>query len=142
MKPILVLGVLVTTTALVGYAVSVNAIVRRRRLTASILGFLGVGLVADLLGTTCMVLGAEGSPYTPHGLLGFAAAGLMVVTVLRAFAERSRVGEGAVGEGFRRLLVASFALWVVAYGTGVGVGISRRLAPPAAAGTAAGAESR
>jgi uncharacterized repeat protein (TIGR03987 family) len=83
MKPILMVGSSIVTLALIAYTAGIISEQRKRMINRSILIFFAIGLIFDITGTTCMIIGSSNSPFTFHGLLGYSALlGMLVENVM------------------------------------------------------------
>jgi hypothetical protein len=100
--------------------------------TGAIVGLLVAGAALDLSSAILMVGGARGSVFTPHGVVGFTALGIMLALVALAARHRWRGGETDVPPGLHAFFRIAYVLWVLAFLSGVlsvaAQGMARRAA--------------
>jgi uncharacterized repeat protein (TIGR03987 family) len=83
MKIILVVGSAIVTMALISYTVGIISEQRTRILKWKVLIFLALGLLFDISGTGCMIIGSSNSPFTIHGIIGYSALlGMLIDNIL------------------------------------------------------------
>jgi len=128
MKPYTLIAIAIVTLALVCYTVGTLASQRSRRVTATALGFLALGLIFDIVATIFMILGS-GTLISLHGVLGYSALAGMLIEVAIAWRWRSRHGERTVTEGMRRYARLAYGYWLLAFISG-GCSSACRGAPP------------
>lgn len=132
MKPFTLVAVTLVTLALIAYTVGTVGQQRARRVTGSVVGFLTVGVVLDVVATVFMILGS-GKILSIHGLLGYSALAGMLIEVWIAWRWRMKQGEAPITNGMALYARAAYAYWVIAFlSGGLLVGMSRR-APEVAA---------
>ena len=119
MKPILIFGSTIVTLALISYSVGIISEQRHKLISNSILIFLLTGLLFDISGTACMIIGSSKSPFTFHGILGYSALLAMLTEniLLWRLYIRSGIGSGVPARIhiFSRL---AYGWWVIAYISG------------------------
>ena len=115
MKPILLAGTIIVNAALVCYSVGVISEQRSRVVSRRVIAFLTVGVVFDIVATTCMILGSTNSPFSPHGILGYSSLTAMLIDVTLAWRHRLKHGEATVGQGLHRYSLIAYLWWVAAY---------------------------
>jgi hypothetical protein len=119
MKPLILAGIVSVVLALACYTMAFAAERRVRRVTGAVLGLLVLGVLLDLASAVCMVEGARGSLLTPHGIVGFSALGIMLVLLIVAARHRRRRGEEEVPAGLHAFFRIAYAVWVLAFLSGV-----------------------
>ncbi len=83
MKPILAVGSAIVTLALISYSIGIITEQKTRMLKWRVLIFLALGLVFDISGTGCMIIGSTNSPFTIHGIIGYSALlGMLIDNIL------------------------------------------------------------
>lgn len=119
MKPILMIGSVIVTLALIFYLIGILSEQRIKRINKKVLIFLTLGLTFDITATTCMIIGSSNSPFTFHGFIGY--TGLLAMIIETILAYRFNIKNGSTTEVSRGLhLYSRFALilWVLVYVTG------------------------
>ena len=119
MKPLILAGIVSVVLALACYTMAFASEQRARRISGAVLGLLVVGVVLDLSSALFMIKGAQGSVLTPHGIVGFTALGIMVVLMALAARHRRRRGGAEVPAGLHAFFRIAYALWVLAFLSGV-----------------------
>jgi len=125
-------GVLLVVLALVAYTIGIATEQRRRRIGGAVLGLLVTGVLLDLAATSCMVLGTRRSLFTPHGLIGLSALGVMVAFALAAAGHRRRKGDALVPGWLHVFARLAYAFWVIAFVSGAAHAAAQRAAREAA----------
>jgi uncharacterized repeat protein (TIGR03987 family) len=119
MKPILLIGSVVVTLALIAYSIGILTEQRKKRITKFVLAFLTIGLVLDITATICMIIGSSNSPFTFHGFIGY--TGLLAMIIENSIAYRFYFAKGAsvnVSKGVHLYSRFAYLLWVAVYITG------------------------
>ena len=84
-----------------------------------VLVFLTLGVLFDITAMVCMVLGARGTPFTFHGLVGYIAFAVMLVEALWAWGIYYKKGlDAQVSEKFLMYTRLAYIIWVCGYITG------------------------
>ena len=81
-KPILIVGTLIATFALIFYSIAVIAEQRSHKVKTGVLIFITFGILCDILGTFFMAMGSSNGLFTIHGILGFGALLGMLISVI------------------------------------------------------------
>lgn len=126
MSPVTIAAVTIVHLALAAYTVGVFKEQRSRRVTASALRFLRIGVVFDVVATALMVVASSSGPFTLHGLLGFSALAAMVSETVLAWRHRSRHGDDLVPPWLHTYSRFAYGWWLVAYVTGAYLVMSGR----------------
>ena len=116
LNPLLIAGMTVVNFALITYSLACFFEVRKRRLSAQVLGFFTAGVLLDITATTLMILGSRKIPITPHGILGYTALAAMLTDVILLW--RQKKIKGLNGEISKKLHIYStiaYCWWVIAY---------------------------
>jgi hypothetical protein len=128
MKTYTLIAVTIVTLALACYTVGTAAQLRSRRVSGSVVGFLAVGVVLDIVATVFMILGS-GKFLSLHGLLGYTALAGMVAEAVIAWRWRARHGEAPITGGMSRYSRLAYGYWVIAFVSGgLMVAMARRAA--------------
>ena len=119
MKPILIAGSIIVTSALIFYSIGVFTERKRKAITKNVLLFLSLGLVFDISATACMIIGSTNSPFTFHGFIGY--TGLLAMIIETSLAYRYNIKFGSketVSKGLHIYTLFAYILWVAVYITG------------------------
>lgn len=119
MKPILLIGSILVTLALISYSIGIITEQRIKRISKKVLTFLLIGLFLDITATVCMVIGSTNSPFTFHGFIGY--TGLLAMIIENGLAFRFYFKNGSDEPVSRALNLYSryaYILWVAVYITG------------------------
>ena len=119
MKPVLIAGTIIVIFALISYSIGILTEQRKRLVNNTVLTFLSVGIVLDVVATSCMIIGSESSPFSIHGILGYSSlTGMLIDTVL---IWRFRLATGPQERVPGKLHLYSrlaYSWWVLAFITG------------------------
>lgn len=126
MNPIVLTGVVLITLALVVYTVAVIFEQRSRRISAATVALFAVGVVADLVATSCMASVATRGLFNLHGLLGVSALLAMALAAVFAWRHRSRFGDDPVPRWLHLYLRFVYLGWVAAYFVGASMKMGGR----------------
>ncbi len=119
MKPILIAGSIIVTLALLSYTIGILTEQRKRVVGNIVLAFLTIGVVLDIIATTCMIIGSESSPFTVHGILGYSSLTAMLIDCILIWRFRLKQGiAAAVSSGLHMYSRLAYIWWVLAYITG------------------------
>jgi hypothetical protein len=127
MKPVLVAGAVVVVLAFVCYTVGILSEQRRRAISASGLRWLVAGVVFDVSATACMMAGATGTWFTPHGWLGYSALAGMATETVMAWRHRRAHGDSVVPARLHLYTRIAYAWWLVAFLSGGALVARRRM---------------
>jgi uncharacterized repeat protein (TIGR03987 family) len=120
MKPILMAGSSIVTLALVAYSVGIISEQRKKLINRQILLFLAIGLIFDISGTACMIIGSSNSPFTFHGILGYSALIGMLTDNILLWRLRNKAGMGSsVPSLVHKYSRFAYTWWVIAYISGL-----------------------
>jgi hypothetical protein len=134
MRPIVAVALGIVTLALVCYTIGTAVHQRTRRVTPVALRFLTLGVLFDVLSTSCMMVAAGRIGFTPHALLGYTALSAMLVETGLAWRHRRAHGDSVpVSAGMGLYSRLAYAYWVIAFVSGgIMVAMSRRAGRQAA----------
>jgi uncharacterized repeat protein (TIGR03987 family) len=119
MKPILMAGSTIVTLALLAYSVGIISEQRKKLINRPILIFLAIGLVLDISGTACMIIGSSNSPFTFHGILGYSALLAMLIDNILFWKLWKQDGMGAIVPiGIHKYSRIAYIWWGIAYISG------------------------
>lgn len=122
MPPIMTLGTVFITLALIFYTIGVWSERLAGRLKGWHLVFFWLGLVCDTTGTAMMMEYAGGLTADLHGVTGVLAIVLMIVHAIWATVVLLQRNEKAI-VNFHRFSVVVWAIWLVPYLSGALIGM-------------------
>ena len=126
MKPILLVASTLVTFALIAYSIGIISEIRIKRVVNSVVIYLGVGLLLDISGTTCMIIGSTNSPFTYHGFMGYSALLAMFMDNVLLWNLKIKQGTGTVViPSIHKYSVTAYAWWVFVYLSGILMAINR-----------------
>jgi hypothetical protein len=118
LKPILVAAVIIVHLALLSYTVAIILQNRKKCLTKTVLVFLSLGVIFDIVSTICMVI-SSGNGLSLHGFIGYSSLLGMLTDTIFSFRLVKRQGIGCpVSPAFNRLSLTAYFYWVFAYVSG------------------------
>lgn len=119
MKTILIFGSAIVTLALISYTIAIITEQRKHVISNFILRFLTLGVILDIIATSCMIIGSTNSPFTIHGILGYTALSAMVIDAILLWRFRFLKGLGTtVPRPLHLYSRFAYSWWVIAYITG------------------------
>ena len=119
MKPILLVGSLIVSLALIAYSIGVITEQRKKIVTLRTLIFLAIGLCFDVAGTTCMIIGSSNSPFTYHGFIGYSALLAMFLDTLLMWRLKYHNGiNTSVPSGIHKFSLIAYLWWILVYVSG------------------------
>ena len=119
METISLIGAFLITFALLSYGVGNITLQRFKEISKSTLMFFTLGTLLDVMAIIFMIKGAQNTPYTFHGVLGYSSFVIISVSVFLIWREFFKVGF-YVKLRPKVLLYARMAYlyWVITYLTG------------------------
>ena len=130
MKPIVIVGTIIVHLALLSYGAGIVLEQVKHRVTHSVLLFLGLGLLFDIVATVCMIIGSGRGFITTHGLLGYSCLLIMAVDSVLVFIHYFKNGNQQVPRLLHLFSGYAYTWWVVgAYITGGLIAYMRVSAP-------------
>jgi len=116
MNFLLMTGASIITMALIFYSFGVVTEQRRHLVTNHVLIFITLGLICDIVGTACMIIGSQRF-ITIHGLIGYSGLlGMLTDTLLLM---RTKIKKGnTVPPTLHRYTLMAYIWWLVAYFSG------------------------
>ena len=126
MKPAVMIAVALITLALLCFTIATAALARSRRAGAVVVWGLTLGVILDAAATLSMWVAAGRLLLNAHSLLGWTALFGMLAVGGAAWRHRWNKGPQArIGDRMDRYARLAYAYWVIAYVTGVAVGMTR-----------------
>lgn len=117
MRPIILVGTISVTIALIVFTVVTIKLLKTKTLSKGILLGYSLGVILDFTALTCMSIAATHPPFTIHGILGYSAFLLMATGVVRAV-RVYRKGITNLPENIGLYLKYTYGYWTLAYFTG------------------------
>ncbi len=117
MEPITIVGVVLVNVALIVYGIGIVGEQRSHRVSATVLRFLQVGVILDIVATSCMIIGS-GAGLSIHGYLGFSALAAMLSETGFAWRHRSVNADDEVPGWLHNYSRAAYGWWCIAYVAG------------------------
>jgi len=117
-QPITIVGVVVVNLALITYGIGIVMEQRSHRVSARVLRFLQVGVLLDIVATSCMIIGSSSGPLTLHGFLGFSALGAMLTETALAWKHRAANVDDEVPAWLHNYSRVAYGWWCIAYVAG------------------------
>ena len=112
-------GAVIVTLALISYSIGIISEQRSGKVKQSVLIFLSVGIVLDIVATACMILGSPNSPFTFHGFVGYSGLAAMLTDTILIW--RLYKSDGILAAVPKKLHLYSrfaYSWWVLAFITG------------------------
>lgn len=119
MNILLRIGTTVVIFALAAYSVAIVSEQRKRVLSKTVLSFLTLGVLLDLVATTFMILGSSKGAFTLHGVLGYSSLAAMFTDAVLMWRLKSKAGINSVVPPSLHLYSRyAYVWWVMAFITG------------------------
>ena len=119
MKPVLLAGTIIVNLALISYSIAIITEQRKKVVSNTVLNFLTIGVLFDIVATACMIIGSENTPFSVHGIMGYSSLTGMLIDCVLIWRFRLRYGPSVLVN--RKLHLYSriaYSWWVLAYITG------------------------
>jgi hypothetical protein len=78
MNSILVAGTRIVILALISYSIAIITEQRKQLVTRTVLIFITLGIILDIVATLFMILGSSNTPFTLHGIIGYSSLAAML----------------------------------------------------------------
>lgn len=119
MNPLALIGAFIITLSFLAYGIGSISLVRFKSIGSIVVVFLTLGVLFDVVAITLMSIGAEGTPYTLHGLVGAIAFLMMFVDAIWAWIVIVRRGRDSKAQKKHILYTKiAYLFWVLAYFAG------------------------
>lgn len=119
MNELIKIGTQLVVLALVFYSIGIITEQRKRRVNNTVLTFISLGIIFDIVATAFMIVGSKNGPITLHGFIGYSALLGMSIDCIRFWKFRSKMGKNAeVNESLHLYSRYAYIWWVVAFITG------------------------
>ena len=119
MNLLAIVGAFIITLSLLAYGIGTISIIRFKIVGSVALIFLTLGVIFDVTAVIFMILGAQGTPFSWHGIFGYSAFLVMLIDTFLVW--RQYFLHGIDTRINKRLEVYSkyaYIWWVIAYITG------------------------
>lgn len=119
MNQISIVGAFIITLSLLAYGIGSITLLRFKIVNTIVLIFLTTGVIFDATAIVFMVIGAQGTPFTIHGFMGYIAFIVMLIDAIWAWVAYFKNGiDSPVSKNLRRFAKYAYLYWVFAYLTG------------------------
>ena len=126
MPPLLLIGVILFSVAMVFYTWGVFSERRARRLMPKHVGLFACGVAVDSIATVLTYVVIGGLVFTPHAIMGFLSLILMAIHFIWAiFALKG--GREQTLTNFHKLSLLVWTIWMISYLSGFVLGLARVL---------------
>ena len=126
METVIIVGIVFVHLALLFYTIFILKEFKLAKATNSILFFLTIAVVFDLIATSCMMIGTTNTYFTFHGIMGYIGLLAMVIDAVLVWKHKIKSGaELAFSKGLNLYSKFAYVWWVIAFITGVIVSIKR-----------------
>lgn len=112
-------GTIIVVFALLSYSIAIITEQRKKRILGSVLIFLTLGVILDIIATTFMIIGSSKGPLTLHGILGYSSLSGMTTDAILIWRQKLKNGLGTpVQKGLHLYSRVAYIWWVLAFITG------------------------
>ena len=119
MQFIAIVGAFIITLSLLSYGIGSIWIQRFRIVTPSVLIFMTLGVILDIIAVVCMYMGSDNSPFSRHSLLGYSAMLTITTDCVLIWWYYFKHGfDVRISKGITTYNKIAYAWWVIAYLTG------------------------
>lgn len=114
-----IIGAFIIIVALLSYGIGSISVIRFKQLTRSVLLFITLGLLLDVIAFSFMIAGSENSPFSLHGIIGYIAFLAMLVNVVILWKEYRVNGlDSIIPKNTVRYTKFAYLLWLIIYFAG------------------------
>ncbi len=119
MNPYSMAGAIIVTFALISYSIGIITEQRSHQVKKTVLIFLSIGVVLDILATAFMIIGSPNSPFTFHGFVGYSGLAAMLTDTFLIWRVYKRNGlMASVSRGLHLYSRFAYIWWIGAFITG------------------------
>jgi EamA domain-containing membrane protein RarD len=120
MPLVIIAGVVFIHVAFVLYTIFIIKEHKYRRATKGVARFILAAVIFDVTATACMMIGAEETYFTLHGILGYTALTVMIIDAVFIWKHKLKYGaEVPFSDTLNRNTKLGYILWLVAFTTGM-----------------------
>lgn len=114
------LGALIMTLSFLAYGIGSVSLERFKMVGTIVLIFLSLGVFFDFAAVTLMIIGAKGSLFTLHAILGYSALLVMMINTAWAWKVYLKHGiDATIGIQLYRYTKFAYFWWVISYLSGI-----------------------
>ena len=126
METVIIVGIVFVHLALLFYTIFIIKEFKLAKATNSILFFLTIAVVFDLIATSCMMIGTTNTYFTFHGIMGYIGLLAMVIDAVLIWKHKIKNGaEKAFSKGLNLYSKLAYVWWVIAFIIGVIISMKR-----------------
>ena len=119
MEPIAVVGAFIITLSLLAYGIGSITLIRFKMIGFIALIFLTIGVILDVTAIIFMTIGAQGTPFTFHGFIGYIAFLIMLIDTVWVWVSYFKNGmDSPVSNKLFTFAKYAYLCWIIAYITG------------------------
>ena len=119
MPVVIISGVILIHIAVVLYTIFIIKENKYKRASKSVVKFITIAVVFDILATGCMMIGTAKEYFTLHGILGYTALFLMIIDTILIWRHKLNKGsEEPFSKGLDRYSKFAYVVWIMAFITG------------------------
>ena len=119
MPVVIISGVIFIHIAVVLYTIFIIKENKYKRATKSVVKFITIAVIFDVLATSCMMIGTAKEYFTLHGILGYTALFLMIIDTILIWKHKINKGsEEPFSVGLDRYTKIAYVVWIMAFITG------------------------
>ena len=119
MNTLLRIGTTIVIFALAFYSVAVITEQRKKIISKTVLTFLTLGVLLDMVATTFMILGSAKGAFTMHGVIGYSSLAAMFTDAVLMWRLKSKAGiNSQVPRKLHLYSRYAYLWWVLAFITG------------------------
>lgn len=119
MNILAITGAFIITIALLFYGISSIAVQRFKIVTPSVLIFITLGVIFDLVAISFMIIGSDKGAFTTHGIIGYTATLTMIIDgilIWRCYFKNGN--DSVVNKSILLYSKIAYGWWLAAYITG------------------------
>lgn len=126
MPEVTIAGIIFVHIALILYTLFIILEQRKQKTTKSVIVFITLAVIFDIVATTCMMIGTTRTYFTFHGIMGYIGLFLMVLDAFLLWKYRLKYGaDFLISKSLNSFSKIAYIWWIIAFITGVLVSIYR-----------------
>jgi len=119
LNSILVAGTRVVILALISYSIAIITEQRKQLVTRTVLIFITLGIILDIVATLFMILGTSNTPFTLHGILGYSSLTAMLIDAALLWRHQVKFSSSTkVPNSLHLYSRLAYIWWILAFITG------------------------
>jgi len=119
MKSLIIIGATLITLALILYSKAMFSILKGKLLSKKDLFILSIGFMSEIIAVTCMGAVSTKSIFSPHSLLGYIGAILMLAVITWGWKTSGTEEKWAIPIKQLNFFRFVYLFWVISYITGI-----------------------